>query len=106
VQPPIILGGGTATIANDSIAQFLKFRDTLNFTDTLIDIRYYPKIEKFTYKVKPDTFILRIHDTLRFESKGRDSPPSFFDKNKTLCYLLAIIALLIALAILIKNIKK
>lgn len=106
IVPPIISDSGKMSYYPDSLWQFVKYDK--NAKDTIIDIRFYPKIEKVFYKVKPDTVRVRVRDTIYIPIKGRDSPEpeSFFQRNLTLTYLMVISALLIAIAIIIIKIKK
>jgi hypothetical protein len=109
IQPPLIIDSGQTIKINDSLFQFLKIDSTgKDAKDTVVDIRFYPKIEKVFYKVKPDTVRVRVRDTIKISTKGRDSPapPGVIEKNKTFFTILAISLLILAIALLIEKWKK
>lgn len=71
---PIINDSGDAKLEIKSIADNAKpfvfsFDSTYRYVkvekDTVVDIKFVPKTQKIYYKIRPDTIILALHDTLR-----------------------------------------
>jgi hypothetical protein len=62
ILPPIIIDSGIATYRADTLIQIIETHNN----DTITDIRYYPRENRFNWKIQPDTVTISKRDTLIF----------------------------------------